>query len=148
MTLPHELPWFPVIHTFPVKDELAIFALDKAEVIAIKALKEGVANEHQQQLALRAIVEKIARVHDMSFRPGGSDGERATAFAEGKRYVGAQIVRAINLPMTMSGDHAPSVLAARNSRKRPGQSEPESEPGAKRKPRPKPGTRDPGKETV
>ena len=60
---------------------------------AIRALYEGTANDGQQILAMQWI-EYIAGVGDfenMSFHPGGLDGDRATAFAEGKRHVGLQI---------------------------------------------------------
>lgn len=59
------------------------------ELAAIRALVAGNASEDQQ----RGFVKWLARataVGDMSFRPGGDDGRRASDFAEGKRFVGLQ----------------------------------------------------------
>lgn len=102
--VPHEFPWYPVVQSFPTADKAKGLVLTKAEVIAIKSLEAGVANDHQQKLALKAIVDKVCGVRDMSFRPGGEDGRRATDFAEGKRFVGEQLTRALRLPMEVSGD--------------------------------------------
>lgn len=59
------------------------------KAVAIQALAEGRATEHQQQVALKCIVEDICGYYDISFQ---SD-ERMTSFAEGKRFVGAQVVK-------------------------------------------------------
>lgn len=139
--VPHELPWFPVVQTFPIKPEIERFALNKAEVLAIKALFAGNANSYQQQMGIKAITERISGAHDMTFRPG-DDGGRASAFAEGRRFVGLMIIRAINLPFKPSGD---------NPNARASDSASGDAPGARPKPpgaRPKPGTRDPGSETA
>ncbi len=64
---------------------------------AIKALNAGNANEGQQKLALMWILNDVCGIRDLSFRPG-VDGERDTAFAEGKRFVGLQIAKQFNLP--------------------------------------------------
>lgn len=63
---------------------------------AIKALSAGKASDSQQQLALRWIVEDLAAAYDLSFRPGEA-GDRETAFAEGKRFVGLQIVKQVKM---------------------------------------------------
>jgi hypothetical protein len=62
--------------------------------LALKCLSKGIANEHQQVVAVKWIVEELCETYGMSYRP---DSERDTAFAEGKRFVGMQIVREINL---------------------------------------------------
>lgn len=64
-----------------------------ADVSAIQALGAGTADKHQQVRALRWIIELAAGTYDMSYRPGGDDGRRDTDFAEGKRYVGNQVVK-------------------------------------------------------
>lgn len=69
---------------------------DLADVAAIQALAKGKAGEHQQQQALRAIVEKLCDYYGMSFHP---DSERSTAFHEGKRFVGKEIVRMTKMPL-------------------------------------------------
>ena len=71
--------------------------VDEADINAIKALAAGVANEGQQKRALDLIIYRIAGTYDLSFRPGGTDGDRVTCFAEGKRHVGNQIVRLTKL---------------------------------------------------
>ncbi|MBV8473752.1 MAG: hypothetical protein JO107_14175 [Hyphomicrobiales bacterium] len=60
---------------------------------ALKGLAQGKANEGQQTLAVQWIVNELARYYDLSYRAN----ERDTAFAEGKRFCGAQLVRVFNL---------------------------------------------------
>jgi hypothetical protein len=67
---------------------------EPADAAAIQALVRGDASPEQQRRAVDYIINDIARTYDMSYRP---NSERDTTFAEGKRYVGAQIVKAINL---------------------------------------------------
>jgi hypothetical protein len=67
---------------------------EPADAAAIQALVRGDASPEQQRRAIDYIINDIARTYDMSYRP---NSERDTTFAEGKRYVGAQIVKAINL---------------------------------------------------
>ena len=59
-------------------------------VAALQALSRGQANEDQQKEALDWIITECCKTYDMSYRP---DSDRDTAFAEGKRFVGANIVR-------------------------------------------------------
>ena len=66
---------------------------------AIQALQRGDATPDQQKRALTFIVNVLAGTYDGSFRPG-PDGERVTAFAEGKRHVGLQIVKLANLSLS------------------------------------------------
>ena len=40
-------------------------------------------------------MREAARIHDMTFQLGGEDGRRASDFADGRRYVGQQIIRLI-----------------------------------------------------
>ena len=67
-----------------------------SEVIAIQALVRGEADEEQQKIAMRWIIEKCCGTYDMSFFPG-EDGDRMTAFAEGKRMVGNSIIKLTRL---------------------------------------------------
>ena len=57
---------------------------------ALQALRKGIASAAQQQYALDFIVRHICEAGKMSFWPG-PDGDRATAFAEGKRWVANEI---------------------------------------------------------
>jgi hypothetical protein len=62
-------------------------------IYAVRAMKDGTALPHQQQLAWRWLMFVTAAgdgFDDLSFRPGG-DGPRETDFAEGKRFVGLQM---------------------------------------------------------
>lgn len=65
--------------------------LDKTDILAIKALDRGDANENQQRIALNAIFNKICRVGKSSF----ATDPYQSAFNEGVRYVGIQIHSAV-----------------------------------------------------
>ena len=73
---------------------------DAADVSAIKAVTAGTATPEQQQRAMQYIVVVLCATDDMSFRPGGEDGRRDTDFAEGARFVGNQIKRLAQGPMS------------------------------------------------
>ncbi|WP_456389734.1 hypothetical protein [Profundibacter sp.] len=77
---PRPKAWMPVEYGAP-------------EVEALQALKRGEANEHQQRLALDWIINKAAGTYEISFRSDADGGERETAFAEGRRFVGLQSVK-------------------------------------------------------
>lgn len=78
------LPFPP--HSPPIADDFTI--------LAFKALAQGNASESQQMAALHHIIYELARYYDLSYRELDT---HATAFAEGKRFVGAQIVKLINI---------------------------------------------------
>jgi hypothetical protein len=61
-----------------------------ADVSAIQALARGDATKDQQQRALRWIAEGAAAMYDLPYFDG-EDGDRDTAFACGKMFVGHQI---------------------------------------------------------
>ena len=69
---------------------------DKPEVASIQGLANGTATPEMQRHALRWIIEIACGYYDLSFRPG-EEGRRETDFAEGKRFVGAQIVKMTRL---------------------------------------------------
>jgi hypothetical protein len=71
---------------------------DEYDIRAVKALAAGVASDGQQKRALDWIIRCAAGTYDLSFRPG-VDGHRATDFSEGKRFVGLQLVRLVNMKM-------------------------------------------------
>ena len=68
-----------------------------ADVYALKALAEGTANEDQQARALRWIMNGASNYLDASFRPDGQGGQWDTAFGEGRRFVGLQIAKLLNM---------------------------------------------------
>jgi hypothetical protein len=77
-------PWAPI-------------SWSKADALAIKALAAGNASEAQQKRALDWILEACG-LRDLSFRP---DSDRATSFAEGKRFVGLQIAKMMQMPASI-----------------------------------------------
>lgn len=69
---------------------------DPADAAAIQALQTGVATRDQQKRALTWLINTACGTYDMSYRPG-QDGDRDTAFAEGRRSVGLQLVKLCNI---------------------------------------------------
>lgn len=78
-----DAPWLPPAYT-------------DRDISAIQALARGDATQEQQSHALRFVVETLSGCYDMSYRPG-VEGERDTAFAEGRRFVGLQLVKMTKL---------------------------------------------------
>ena len=66
---------------------------DLADASAMQALARGEASPEQQRRALKWIVETGSGTYDVSYRPGGEEGRRDTDFAEGRRFVGLQLVK-------------------------------------------------------
>ncbi len=71
----------------------------KPDVVAFKAMRAGNASADQQQRVMDFILIAICQRDGMSFRPG-PDGDRETAFAEGKRYVANQIMKLMTMPLS------------------------------------------------
>ena len=65
-------------------------AYEDADAYAIRALQSGNATPDQQQRALDYIINGLAGTYDLSYRPSS---DRDTTFAEGRRFVGLQIVK-------------------------------------------------------
>lgn len=61
-----------------------------ADVSAIQALRRGDASKDQQVRAFSWIIETLCETYGTSYWP---DSDRDTAFAEGKRFVGNQIIK-------------------------------------------------------
>ena len=87
-------PWLPVKYK-------------QSDVSAIQALRRGDATPEQQHHAMQFIIEVICMKGDMSFRPGGPEGDRDTAFAEGRRYCGNQIVKLATIPLSKLNKDTP-----------------------------------------
>lgn len=77
----------------PIPAPWASIPAEPADFYAIQALANGNANDGQQQRAIAFIVNVLCGTYDLSYRPGELAGERDTAFAEGRRFVGLQLVR-------------------------------------------------------
>ena len=73
---------------------------DIADAAAIQALQRGDASAEQQRRALAWIINIAAGTYDLSYRPGGPDGERDTTFALGRAFVGQQIVKVMKIALT------------------------------------------------
>jgi hypothetical protein len=64
------------------------------DAYAVQAVMRGTASEDQQRRAMVFIVNQLCGTYDLSYRPSG---DRDTAFAEGKRFVGLQMVKFANI---------------------------------------------------
>ena len=79
---------------------------DEPTVYAIKALAAGTANDGQQKMALDWIIRTACGTYDQTFFV---DSERNSSFAQGKRHVGLQLVKLVNM--------LPSALEPKRQRK-------------------------------
>lgn len=68
-----------------------------ADAGALQALARGDCPPHLQKRALQWIIERAAGTYDSSYRGDAEGGDRATAFAEGRRFVGLQVVKLLNI---------------------------------------------------
>jgi hypothetical protein len=78
---------------------------EAADIAAIQALQVGEATAYQQKRALDWIIRQAAVTYDLSFSP---ESDRLTALAEGRRYVGLQIVKLLALNPTSFKKDAPN----------------------------------------
>lgn len=72
-----------------------------ADAAALQALEAGTADKDQQRRALKWVVEQGAGYYQMSFQAGGEEGRRDSDFAEGRRFVGAQVVKLLKLNLSV-----------------------------------------------
>lgn len=104
-----------VAECLPHKDPIERPDYTEFEAQAIRALVEGNASARQQKAILPYII-RAAGTHDLSYRPGDP---HATAFAEGKRFVGTTLVWMLKSAPTRTD---PDKIAAReldDGRERP-----------------------------
>jgi hypothetical protein len=83
---------------------------------AVLALKSGTANQAQQN-TVWAWMEYVTRTgdwEDMSYRPGGDEAARASAYADGKKHVGLQFKK-------MLGPYALAAVEQERRKKRAAQ---------------------------
>lgn len=76
---------------------------EPADATAIQSLQRGDCPAHLQQRALDFIVNRLCGTYDLSYRPGDG-GDRDTAFAEGKRWVGMQLVKLLKVRPNPQGE--------------------------------------------
>ena len=81
----------------PPREPYSAPRLSSDIVYAVKAIFNGAATAEQQGVFSQWLIAEVCRKDDMSFRPG-EEGERATCFAEGKRFVALCVVKALNMP--------------------------------------------------
>jgi hypothetical protein len=79
---------------------------DNSVIAAIRALSSGAASEAQQKTAWDWIVYQASGYFDLSYRPG-EDGRRATDFMEGRRFVGAQMLKMLQPALTPAKPEPP-----------------------------------------
>lgn len=74
--------------------------ISKADIIAFQRVAQGKGDEFHQKRVIDWLINKGACTYDLSFRPDDVGGDRATAFAEGKRFVGQQVVKLLKADPT------------------------------------------------
>lgn len=74
-----------------------------ADAGSIQALQRGDATPDQQQRALRFMIHSLCGSYDSTYFPG-PDGARDSDFAQGKRWVGLQLVKLLNLALSRLKD--------------------------------------------
>ncbi len=67
---------------------------DVPVVAAVQALSRGEATPEQQKGALNFIINQAAATYGQSYQ---ETGDRDTTFAEGRRFVGLQLVKLLHL---------------------------------------------------
>ncbi len=82
-------PWVPKRDPWMPPD------YDERVVHAVRALAEGKATAHHQDIVWRWL-RYVTDIDGMSFRPGGRKGSRDTDFAEGKRFVGHHLMKLLH----------------------------------------------------
>ncbi len=90
---PFNAPWLPL-------------KPKKADVAALQAWGNGKATADQQIRAFGYVLKTICDLYGMSYRPG-ADGDRDTSFAEGRRFVGNQILAVANTPLSKIKEEKP-----------------------------------------
>lgn len=93
----------------PHKDPLERPDYTEAEIQALRAVHRGEADARQQRLLCDYLI-RAAGTHDTSYRPGDS---QATAFAEGKRWVGTTFIWMLRVAKARTD---PDKIAARSTK--------------------------------
>jgi hypothetical protein len=71
---------------------------DLADVAAVQAVATWTASAEQQQRAVKWIVENVCETYGLGWHP---DGDHASSFVAGRRFVGLQIVKAVNINLSV-----------------------------------------------
>lgn len=70
----------------------------EADVVALKALQAGTADADQQKRVLDWIINKACATYDFPYRPVS---DRDTNLALGRMFVGQQIVKLLNMNVSL-----------------------------------------------
>lgn len=76
----------------PVREAWTPPEWEDADAYAIQRCIQGNADPADQRRAIDWIINAACGTYDLSFRPG-VQGDRDTSFAEGRRFVGLQIIK-------------------------------------------------------
>jgi len=76
-----------------------------ADAYAAKAVATGIANDAQQKRFMSWLINLAAQTYDVSFSP---ESDRETSFAEGRRFVGLQVVKLLNMPAELIKGKSPN----------------------------------------
>lgn len=82
---------------------------EKHHAYALQALSRGEATADQQRIALDWVITHAAATYDQTYRPGGLDGDRDTAFACGRSFVGQQIVKLLKMNLGKIPNREPNA---------------------------------------
>ena len=83
----------------PHRDPLSPPDYVEADVQALRAVWNGVATPDQQRRTIDWLLSAFG-TYDTSYRRGGSDADRDTIFAEGRRHVGLVILNMLKYAET------------------------------------------------
>ncbi|KAA3527054.1 hypothetical protein GOZ96_04755 [Agrobacterium vitis] len=98
-----------------MSDAHAPAAYTEETVNAFMALQAGKASEGQQKACLDWVINQAARLYDMSYR---ADDTHATAFAEGRRFVGNQVVKMMRIETLKAAKAAKAAASEGTARHR------------------------------
>lgn len=76
---------------------------EPADASALQALMRGDCPPNLQTRAIKFIMLQLCGLRDLSYRPG-PEGARETDFAEGKRFVGLQIAKLLEVKVNRGGE--------------------------------------------
>lgn len=93
-----------------------IFPKKASDAAAIQALAKGVANEGQQQAALKCIISELSGSYEMTYDPDG----KHSGFNEGKRSVGRSLVGILTTSLKSIADAEKRLVARRTPQKKRG----------------------------
>lgn len=83
------------------RSALTLPPFKKADAGAIQALERGEAEPHQQRRVLKLIVDELCATYALSFDP---ENQHMTAFAEGRRFVGREILKLLYINLATLKD--------------------------------------------